>query len=129
MTRHRRSPSRPLLGPIERIAPGVPENDDLIQEFQLFRCGGPRLIPCQKLFPNGTADERSRAGGLHIALLIGLHESFEEVAFVGLLPGEPTGTADVLTQVLFEGIEDLFCLQKTSWAGSPRMRYPCCPPA
>jgi hypothetical protein len=36
MTLYRFAPSHPLLVPIERIAPGVPEDDDLIQEFELF---------------------------------------------------------------------------------------------
>jgi hypothetical protein len=43
-----------------------------------------------------------------MALLIGLQEEFEEVPTVGVLPGEPTGPADVLPEVLFESIEDLF---------------------
>jgi hypothetical protein len=30
-------PSHPVLVPIERIAPGVPEDDDLIQEGALVR--------------------------------------------------------------------------------------------
>jgi hypothetical protein len=38
--------------------------------------------------------------------------------FVRRLPGELTGAADVLTQILFEGIKDLICLHRTSWMGS-----------
>ena len=45
---------------------------------------------------------------MHKSLLIGLQESFEEVAPVGLLPGESTCVADILTEVLFEGVENLF---------------------
>jgi hypothetical protein len=32
---HGMDPSRPLLAPIERIGPGVPENDNLVQELAL----------------------------------------------------------------------------------------------
>jgi hypothetical protein len=32
---HGMDPSRPFLAPIERIAPGVPEDDDLVQELAL----------------------------------------------------------------------------------------------
>jgi hypothetical protein len=32
---HGMDPSRPLLAPIERIAPGVPEDDNLVQELAL----------------------------------------------------------------------------------------------
>jgi hypothetical protein len=35
------------------------------------------------------------------------------------VPAEPTGTADVLTQVFFEGVEDLPCLYRASCRGSP----------
>jgi hypothetical protein len=38
-------PSHPLLVSIERIASGVPEDDDLLQEFALVRRGARRLIP------------------------------------------------------------------------------------
>jgi hypothetical protein len=32
---HGMDPSRPLLAPIEGIGPGVPENDNLVQELAL----------------------------------------------------------------------------------------------
>jgi hypothetical protein len=32
---HGMDPSRPLLAPIERIGPGIPENDNLVQELAL----------------------------------------------------------------------------------------------
>jgi hypothetical protein len=38
-------PSRPLMVSIERIAPGIPEDDDLFQECALVRRGDRRLIP------------------------------------------------------------------------------------
>jgi hypothetical protein len=38
-------PSPPLLVSIEHIAPGVPEDGDLLQEFALVRRGVRRLIP------------------------------------------------------------------------------------
>ena len=74
ITCHRGQPLRPLLVPIERIAPGIPQDDNLVQEVTLFLGGEPRPIPCDQLVPNSTADERSRPCGLHIALLIGLHK-------------------------------------------------------
>jgi hypothetical protein len=107
-------PSHPLLVPIEHIAPGVPEDDDLIQEGALVRGGGRRLSPSEELVANGTAGERGRAGGLYIPLLIGLEEEFEEAAAVRVLPGEPTGGTDVLTEILFQGIKDLFGLHRAS---------------
>jgi hypothetical protein len=57
---------------------------------------------------------------LHVPLLIGLQEEFEEVAAIRVLPGEPTGAADVLTEVLFQGIEDLFGLHQASFVGVTR---------
>jgi len=70
---------RPFLVPIERRASGVPEDDNLVQDFALFLGGVPGLIPCDELIPNGTADERGRTYRLHIALLIGPHKAFKEV--------------------------------------------------
>jgi hypothetical protein len=116
LPRHQCPPSRPFLVPIERIAPGSPEDDNLIQEVSLFLGGLPKLIPCDEPIPNGTADERGRPCRLHIALLIGYINNLKRSP-VGCLPGEVTGAADVSMQILFKSIEDLICLHRISLCG------------
>jgi len=113
-------PSRPLLGPIERLAPGVPEDDELVPAFARLREGWLRLIPGHELVPPGTPGQRSWTCGLPIPLCRGLHESCGEVACIGRVPSERSGATDVLTQGLFEGIALLIDLYRTSCRGCPR---------